>query len=262
MRGLLLSVVMLVASVLAGTAGAQAQFLQDIRDGQNVSIGIMGTSLSHPVSSTPIPGFVGWWVDDLKTYLQGEATDPGNVTFFTRAVGATDSGFGVNNGLGSQLPLMLGDNPDVVFIEFAVNDALTTSGISVAQSTANLNSMVSQLQANNPDIYIILQTMNITSVADEAANRPNQAAYQQATRDVAAAHDLLLIEHFDIWADLRTNDPTQYATFVDDGVHPTQAGTDALINPNIVATLNAVPEPGSLAFLGLGGLMLMRRRRT
>ena len=119
--------------LLAGGAQAEVAFYQDILDGESKTIVTMGTSLTNPTYST--------WVGLTETWLKGEAPDPNNVT----VVNVSESGNTSSHGI-LQLPDAKAANPDVVFIEFGINDAYTFSDISVAEAKANLNYIIDDLE--------------------------------------------------------------------------------------------------------------------
>ena len=119
--------------LLAGGAQAEVAFYQDILDGESKTIVTMSTSLTNPTYST--------WVGLTEIWLKSEAPDPNNVT----VVNLSESGNTSSHGI-LQLPDAKAANPDVVFIEFGINDAYTFSDISVAEAKANLNYIIDDLE--------------------------------------------------------------------------------------------------------------------
>lgn len=88
------------------------------------------------------------------------------------------------------------------------------------------------------------------------ANLPD---YFQAYRDVAAARGLLLIVNYANWLTVQRTNPTQFKTYVADGVHPNNAGYGADVRPYLVSAL--IPEPTLLACLATVVISLAKRRR-
>lgn len=221
------------ATAPAPTEGAA--FVRDLRNGRKLTVVTMGTSLT---------GGTWRWPDVMKKeWLDQEF--PGQVTLFNEGVGASASSVGPGNnpalsGLG-KLPAVLAHQPDVVFIEFAVNDAYLPYKISPEESRKNLNTLIDRILAANPKTEIILQTMN--SVMDKpgsgahASDRPRLAEYVQGYRDVAKARGLPLVDHYPNWEKLMKEDPARFDRLVPDRIHPQQAGYREILLPELKKTL-------------------------
>ena len=127
-----------------------------------------------------------------------------------------------------KLAAVIAHNPDVVFIEFATNDAFLPYQISLEDSNQNLNAMIDALRAANPATEIMLQTMN--SCLDEpgggrhASVRPQVGAYFDGYREVAAARGLRLVDHYPNWLKLMTDDRARFDQLVPDRIHPQAPG--------------------------------------
>ncbi len=148
-------------------------------------------------------------------------------------------------------------------MEFSINDAYTPYSISLQQSEDNHNFIINYLQADNPDVEIIIQTMS-NPIGVHLADRPDIANYYQVARGVATARGLLLIDHYPNWLDLYNTDPSTWNTYVPDGIHPTQTGYQNVLIPELQQALEAeaaIPEPTSLALLCLATVGLAGRRR-
>jgi hypothetical protein len=128
------------------------------------------------------------------------------------------------NGAGSAIGLSLLSRalvvrPEIVILEYNMNDASINRTTSVAQAQANHLAMISQLRANDPNVKICLMTMNppiaggITPISD----RPNFAAYPQGYRDMCAADPTLtLIDCATAWAGATLAE-------IPDGIHATKS---------------------------------------
>ncbi|MCX6630379.1 MAG: GDSL-type esterase/lipase family protein, partial [Candidatus Solibacter sp.] len=105
---------------------------------------------------------------------------PGLVTWINSGGSGMASDWGVSN-LQTKV---IDQNPDVVFIEFSVNDAAVTLNISRAQALANLSNMVTRIRAARTNCEIILQVMNPVDRrdTDTYSPRPDLALYQQDYR--------------------------------------------------------------------------------
>jgi lysophospholipase L1-like esterase len=235
-------------SWLAPATGAR--FIAALRAGKKVTIVTMGTSLT------------GLWPGVMvNDWLNLEW--PGQVTLCNEGMGASASshlGFSgisgnpqANSGLG-KLDAVIAHKPDVVFIEFGVNDAYLPYNISLEESKKNLNTMIDKILAANPATEIILQTMN--SVTDHATFglhatvRPQVAAYYQGYRDVAKARGLLVVDHYRNWLKIMTDDLPLFDRLVPDRIHPQVPGLQQVLLPELKAVLNppraAAAPPGAL----------------
>ena len=99
------------------TVPPPAAFIQRLQAGEKITIVTMGTSLTGGQWRWPDVMMVGWLDRDYT----------GRVALFNEGVGASASSVGPGNnaalsGLG-KLPAVLAHKPDVVFIEFSINDA-------------------------------------------------------------------------------------------------------------------------------------------
>lgn len=224
-----------------------ARFIRALRSGRKVTIVTMGTSLT------------GLWPGVMvNDWLNLEW--PGQVTLFNEGMGASASshlGFSgnpqANSGLG-KLDAVIAHKPDVVFIEFGVNDAFLPYKISLEDSKKNLNTMVDRLLAANPATEIILQTMNSCmdhpTLGTHATDRPQVAAYYQGYREVAKARGLLLVDHYPNWLKIMTNDLPLFDRLVPDRLHPQVPGLQQVLLPELKATLcpplAAAAPPGAV----------------
>ncbi|MHB9071578.1 MAG: GDSL-type esterase/lipase family protein [Sedimentisphaerales bacterium] len=217
---------------LSGRSSAQS-LLAKLDSGQNQIIVTIGTSLTG--------GTGGAWVAQMYDWLLSEY--PGQVTLYNCGVGGSSSynSDPARNGLGF-LPGALAYNPDVVFVEYAMNDAYSPFNMSVQQSRNNLNTIIDQILAHNPNAEIILETMNSTLDCwrdRHAGIRPNLALYYQMYREVAQERGFLLIDHYPNWLNLMAADMTAFWDYVPDGIHPNAAGGENIILPMVKKTLLA-----------------------
>jgi lysophospholipase L1-like esterase len=127
-----------------------------------------------------------------------------------------------------------------------------------------INTINTWATTNAKKVDIIIQTMNNEPLS---GLRPNLAAYEQGYRDIAAANNLLLIDHYPTWAKLYETDPATWFTYVPDKVHPGALGTDRIILPEIQAALTQTPEPSTKALALIAGMITTaygwhRRKRS
>jgi hypothetical protein len=123
--------------------------------------------------------------------------------------------------------------PEIVSLEYSMNDAYLPRNISVAQAQANHLNMIGQLRANDPNVKICLMTMNppVSGGSIPLTDRPNWAAYTQMYRDLAASDlSITLIDNAPNWAGVTVSE-------IPDGVHPTKAAVSTRSVPTMISSL-------------------------
>lgn len=206
----------------------QTSLLKNLNEGKPQTIVYYGTSLTA----------AGAWTRILTEYF--EALYPGQVTAHNKGGAGMHSGWGVAN-LDERV---LAYNPDVVFLEFSINDAVERFNLTPQQAKSNLNSMIDRIENTCPDCEIILQIMNpvIGHLQGDSGWRPALQAYQENYRQVASERGLLLIDHMPSWtALLESNEPT-FREYVPDGIHPTEKGYQAIIMPELKRRLGLLTD--------------------
>lgn len=206
--------------------GRPVHWLQAIRDGRPKTIATMGTSLTAGSG----------WPERFNEWLTDQVSDPSHVALSNIAVSgsASDNADPGLSGIQTQLPKAEALRPDVLFIEFGINDAHKPYDISPSQSRANLEHIIDVVSAARPDTDFVLLTMN-NATGNAGANRPNLPAYCQGYRDVAAERGLMLIDLAPRWIELHETDPDTWASYVPDGLHPNPKGVAAVTLPGIIA---------------------------
>jgi len=199
----------------------------------------MGTSLTAK----------GAWGGLLGSWLKSESPNASQVSLTNYAVSgsSSDNPQTLFSGIKNQLPKVLNANPDVVIIEFGMNDAVIkpTGGyyMTLEDSKANLHTIIEALIARNPSVTIILQTMNNAAGADGSTKRPLLEDFYEVTRQVAQAHHTLLVDHYPNWKTLFDNDPTKWRSYMTDNVHPNATGSEMIILPQLKQSLIAELTP-------------------
>jgi lysophospholipase L1-like esterase len=232
--------VMLTASFLAVSwSSAQADILSRLKKGEKLQIAAIGTSLT--AASFNAENWFAQWGAWLSSQY------PGQVTLSNRAVSGTCScnlpQFDRPHGGFWQLEQVLAnDAPDVVFIEFATNDAGRLSNMSVADSRRNLKTMIDRIHAwaseNHKQVEIIVQTMNNIGPACDGSYR-DAGPFFQGWAEEAAANHLLLIDHYANWLKLYNSEANHatWKSYVPDELHPNPLGTAKVIVPAIQQAL-------------------------
>jgi lysophospholipase L1-like esterase len=245
----------LVALICVDSAHcAPSQLITNLHAGKTQTVVTYGTSLTRPAE----------WPDQLNAWFATEFS--GQVQLINRGIPSSSSQ-NANPFFDALVNLdarVLSNNPDTVFIEFAINDALTGNNISPQQSRDNVNTMIDRILENHPDREIILMTMNPAwdppGQFGAGSARPNLAEYFQGYRDVAAQRGLLLIDNYINWVKLQNTNPHLFEQYIPDGVHPTSEALMQIVTPAIIGGLT-VPEPASanLALAGVTLAIIVRR---
>ncbi len=200
-------------------APTPAVFLEKLKAGREQKIVYYGTSLTA----------AGPWRRILTDELS--AKFPGQVT------GRNAAGPGMHSGWGlrSVDERVIAHKPDVVFIEFSINDAVARFKLSPADARKNLNQMIDRIRAALPECEIILQVMNpvIDKPEGDSGWRPHLKVYQDNYREVAAERGLLLVDHMPAWTHLLETDEETFRKYVPDGVHPIEAGYKHIVMPEL-----------------------------
>ena len=220
----------------------QAGIIERLNKGENLNVTAIGTSLTDANFNRHN------WFTQMGAWLNS-LPYRGKVALSNRAVSATASAnlpqFNRAHGGFWQLDRVLAkDDPDVIFIEFAINDAYKQFKISVADSRKNLKAIIDQINKwateRGKRVEIIVQTMNNTGPA-YAPKENDVGPYYKAWREEAAANKLLLIDHYPNWIKLYNSEPDHatWKKYVPDDVHPSTLGTRKVILPEIQRVLKA-----------------------
>jgi acyl-CoA thioesterase-1 len=218
------------SSALATEPPATPRFISALRAGHPQHVVIYGTSLSKS----------GAWVPQLQQTL--DAHFPGLVTLTNSARGGQHSGWGAAHVDSAVIAL----KPDVVFIEFAINDAVTRFDLSLDTIRRNLDTILDRIATARPTCEIILQIMNpaFGKTEGESSHRRNQDAYQQLYRDAAQRRGLLVIDHSVAWNRLHaTEGAAAVKILLPDGVHPNAEGWRQIVTPTLHRALGLQVTP-------------------
>lgn len=200
-----------------------AAFVRNLQAGKSQTVVYYGTSLTAG----------GAWTRLLTERLKEKF--PGLVSAHNSGGPGAHSGWGIDNVHQKVVAL----KPDVVFIEFSINDAVARFNLPPERAKENLNKMIDRIQAASPGCEVILQIMNpvIDRPQGDSGWRPTLDQCQQNYRDVAAARGLLLIDHMPAWTKLLKTDGATFRAYVPDGVHPAEEGWRIVVMPELIARL-------------------------
>lgn len=213
----------LIALPLVAHSQVPSAIGKRLEKGESLSIVTYGTSLTAG----------GGWVRQVEQALEREF--PGQVKVINTAKGGMNSNWGVEN-LDERV---LSKKPDVVFIEFAVNDAVARFHISVAQARKNLVSMIERIRQVNPKAEIILQVTNpvIDRPKGHDGYRPHLEEMFAMVRDVAKEQKTVLIDHEEAWKHELQSGAEHYHALVPDGLHPNDRAYEQIVTPVILSAI-------------------------
>lgn len=142
-----------------------------------------------------------------------------------------------------QIGRVAAETPDIVLIEFAINDADLLDGLWLDDSIANHRALIAGLRAQAPGARLVLMTMN-PAEGLRGLLRPRLARYYGAYRDLAAETGVGLIDLYPRWL---ARPPA--ARGLRDGLHPDAATAREMIVPAALPVLAALaggdcPERG------------------
>jgi len=211
---------------LSVVAGESSQLVTNLEAGKPQTIVTYGTSLTAG----------GAWVRQLREALQ--TNYPGLATVINSGKGAMWSKWGVDN-LASNV---IQKTPDIVLIEFAINDAYLPYKTPVEDARRNLETMIDRILQSKADTEIILMTMN-PPIGIHLERRPDYKDYYQMYRDVARERKLQLIDHYLNWERVLAKDKDLFNKYVPDGIHPGPEGCREVITPAMLKALGVNVEP-------------------
>jgi|GEM_PF-2039900 len=209
-----------------GDNTTQAVFIQKLERGENLRLICYGTSLTA----------AGEWVNQLDRFFQHAY--PNQLTVINSGESGQHSDWGLSHFKARVLDL----KPDVLFLEFAVNDAVERFHIPEERVRSNIETMITQVQAAYPEVEIVLQVTNpvIDRPKGHSGHRPNLKKLFMMVRDIAKKHSTLLIDHEQNWQDILDQDPALFRKYVGDGLHPNSLGCSFVLTPMILYQLGCI----------------------
>lgn len=170
------------------------------------------------------------WPEALAAALQRCAGRP--VTLHRHASAGANSGWGRD-----QAAAVAGRAPDLVTIEFAINDADLVDGVGRSTAMANLEAIVARLRATDPEVRIVLLTTNPATGLGRLT-RPRLARHYADYHDLAERLDLGLVDGRARWPDA---DREANRAAIRDGVHPDPGvETERMIAPLLSLSARAL----------------------
>lgn len=212
-----------------------SQLSMRLARGESLNVVVYGTSLTAG----------GAWVPQTMAALQKRYA--GKLTWSNGAGSGMNSDWGVAN-LDEKV---LAKRPDVVFIEFAVNDSVARFNLPISRAKRNLEGMIDRIRRANPNVEIVLQVTNpvIDRPEGNSGWRPRLTDYFAMVRRVAAAKRTVLVDQEKGWQRVLDRGPDAYRAWVPDGLHPNPEGYQEVATPNLLRSLG-VRQADALAQQG------------
>lgn len=139
---------------------------------------------------------------------------------------------GANSGWGlDQVARVIAANPDLVLIEFAINDADLKDGVWRAESAAHHRDILAELATALPDARVLLMTMSPVR-GWQILFRPRLAGYYALYPEIGEETGAGVLDLYPRWL---TN-PSARESFPD-GVHPTEAAATDILLPPLLRTV-------------------------
>lgn len=173
----------------------------------------------------------GSWSDGVQ--MQLSACRPGGVLVERLARGGASSAWG-EAALGERLARAGAEPPDLIVIEFSINDASLWHGMTLGKSRSRHAAMLDL--AAQAGVPVFLATMS-PAFGREALERPGQMAYRAAYPGLARDHGAGLIAMVPRWTAL---DAAARRQALPDRLHPTDAAMEAVAVPALVEALAPV----------------------
>jgi acyl-CoA thioesterase-1 len=139
------------------------------------------------------------------------------------------------------------ERPDILLIEFAVNDAALYRWISLEGSRRAISDIIAAVRAERPDARIVVMHMNPIR-GWRSWLRPRRAQFEEAHRQLARE---LGADDVDFTARWNALSEAEMAEAIPDGTHPVPAATRRIVVPELVQVLsNGVCGGGESARAG------------
>lgn len=205
--GIVKTILLLVMLHMAAFSWSQQRLLDHMKKGEKQTIVVYGTSLCA------LPDGGQTWPALLQDSIN--AVYPNSVEVINSACSGMWSTWGVQN-LDERV---LSKNPDMVLIEFGINDAYLPYHTSLEVCRINVEYMVDRIKEANPQCEIVLQIMNMP-IREHLEKRPYVNDYYDVYRKIARKRKLKLIDHYAYWPGILRQGEEEFLKYVPDGIHP------------------------------------------
>ena len=187
-----------------GNVARLAAAMKKAANGEKVTVGVIGGSITQGSSASNQANcyaskFNDWWVNKFPS---------AEINFINAGIGGTNSYLGVHR-VDEQL---LSYRPDVVIVEFSVND--TDKVINKYSYDSLVRKILSGEQ--NPAVMLLFTTMD------------NGTSLQDVHKEIGEAYDLPMISYHDAVYPEVAAGTLNWADISPDNIHPNDAGHDII----------------------------------
>ncbi|MGN0586875.1 MAG: SGNH/GDSL hydrolase family protein [Oscillospiraceae bacterium] len=187
-----------------GNTDRLAAAMKKAESGEEVTVGVIGGSITQGTAASNQDNcyaskFFSWWSGKFPE---------GKFNFVNAGIGGTDSYLGVHR-VDEQL---LDKNPDVVIVEFSVNDTDKT------MNKYSYDSLVRKILSHegDPAVILLFTTMD------------NGTSLQDVHKEVGKAYDLPMISYHDaVYPEVEAG-TLPWSDISPDNIHPNDAGHDII----------------------------------
>ena len=185
--------------------------------GHDLNLVVLGTSLARRAS----------WPEAVSQALDRCGLGLAQVQVIAKAGASSTWGL-------AEVGRVIDLSPDVIILEFAINDADLWDGVSRAESILLHEAIVARLAQSLPEAAIILLTTNpVTGLA--RLKRPFLLRYYQSYRDIARHSGVGLVDGYFEWSGQKT-----WRAALTDGLHPDPKIEEAVLAGPITASIGRV----------------------
>lgn len=168
----------------------------------------------------------GGWQDELSAALNRCLGTEVDVINLGKSGAASDWGV-------QAVESVIAAKPDIVLIEFSVNDAALHRGVRLEQSRANIRTIVSKIREAHPQAKIYLMAMSPV-LGWRGLLRPFLDGYYDSYLPLSKELNVGFIDHRPAW---RALGDAELRSAIADGAHPDPAVARKIIVPRIVQSI-------------------------
>ena len=207
---LLLAAVLVVALLMRPVPEPQDRLIDlPVPADRPLRLTVMGTSLTHDEI----------WPDRLGDVLSDCLAQPVTVSEVAKSGAAVDWAL-------TAVDAVTETDPDVILVEFSINDADVLDGHSLTRSRQMHEALIAGLRAGSPEAAVVLVTMS-PAHGIRRMIRPRLGTYYWEYRTLAEAQETGLIDLYPRWLAL----PRSARGLAEDGLHPDQQVAAEVIAP-------------------------------